>query len=122
VRQRLCTSAAAACAAGKEYSIEQALNKMQKEWEGLELQVLEYRDSGTYIVKVEEAVSQMLDDHIVMTQAMAFSPYKRPFEDRIAKWEAQLSLVRAGGCPGGTHINRHAARAHKMIAQGNLTT
>jgi hypothetical protein len=35
----------------------------------------------------------MLDDHIVMTQSMAFSPYKKPFEERIIKWEAQLSLV-----------------------------
>lgn len=35
----------------------------------------------------------MLDDHIVTTQSMSFSPYKKPFEERIAKWEAQLSLA-----------------------------
>lgn len=45
-------------------------------------------------------VSQMLDDHIVMTQSMSFSPYKKPFEERIMKWEAQLSLV-GGVCLGG---------------------
>ena len=28
-----------------------------------------------------------------MTQSMAFSPYKKPFEERLARWEAQLSLV-----------------------------
>ena len=43
--------------------------------------------------QVEEAVSQMLDDHIVMTQSMTFSPFKKPFEERLAKWEAQLSTV-----------------------------
>lgn len=29
----------------------------------------------------------------VMTQSMAFSPYKKPFEERLLRWEAQLSLV-----------------------------
>lgn len=38
---------------------------------------------------------QMLDDHIVMTQSMGFSPYKKPFEERIVKWEQQLNLVGA---------------------------
>lgn len=36
---------------------------------------------------------QMLDDNIVMTQSMTFSPYKKPFEERIAKWETQLNLM-----------------------------
>lgn len=44
-------------------------------------------------MQVDEQVSQQLDDHIVMTQSMSFSPYKKPFEERIIKWEAQLSLV-----------------------------
>jgi dynein heavy chain, axonemal len=44
-------------------------------------------------LQVEDTMSQLLDDNIVMTQAMSFSPFKRPFEERIAKWEAQLSLV-----------------------------
>jgi dynein heavy chain, axonemal len=44
-------------------------------------------------VQVDETLSQLLDDNIVMTQAMSFSPYKKPYEERIAKWEAQLSLV-----------------------------
>jgi hypothetical protein len=30
----------------------QALDKLQHEWEGAELGVLEYRDTGTYIIKV----------------------------------------------------------------------
>eukprot|EP00878_Enallax_costatus_P016966 GHUV01017809.1.p1 GENE.GHUV01017809.1~~GHUV01017809.1.p1 ORF type:complete len:1283 (+),score=439.89 GHUV01017809.1:87-3935(+) len=79
--------------ASKEYSIEQALDKLQREWEGAELGVLEYRDTGTYVIKVEEAMSQQIDDHIVMLQSMAFSPYKKPFEDRLAKWDTTLNLV-----------------------------
>jgi hypothetical protein len=38
--------------AGKEFSIEVALDKMQREWEGAELQVLDYRETKTFIVKV----------------------------------------------------------------------
>ncbi|EFJ44217.1 dynein heavy chain 2, partial [Volvox carteri f. nagariensis] len=64
--------------AGKEYGIEQ---------------VLDYRETKTFVVKVDDQISQMMDDHIAMTQSMAFSPYKKPFEERIVKWEQQLNLV-----------------------------
>jgi hypothetical protein len=37
---------------------------------------------------------QQLDDHLVMLQSMGFSPHKKPFEERLAKWEVQLRLVR----------------------------
>ena len=53
-------------------------------------------------LQVEETVTQLLDDNIVMTQSMSFSPYKKPFEERIMKWEQQLNLVRcrpAQRCP-----------------------
>jgi len=79
--------------AGKEFAIETALDKMQGEWAAQELMVLDYRETGTYVVKVDEAVTQQLDDHIVMTQSMSFSPYKKPFEERIVEWERTLSLV-----------------------------
>ena len=35
----------------------------------------------------------MLDEHIVTTQAMTFSPFKKPFEEEIERWGAQLMLV-----------------------------
>ena len=79
--------------AGKEYSIENALNKMTKEWVTINIQTMAYRDTGTYILKGIDEVSQVLDDHIVMTQSMSFSAFKKPFEERIAEWEAQLNLV-----------------------------
>jgi len=79
--------------AGKEYAIETALEKMLKEWEGVELEVREYRETETYVVRVDETVTQMLDDHIVMAQAMSFSPFKKPFESRIHEWERTLSMT-----------------------------
>jgi len=35
----------------------------------------------------------MLDEHIVNTQAMSFSPFKKPFEDEIEIWREKLILV-----------------------------
>lgn len=66
---------------------------MESEWAPLELEVHEYKDTGTYIVKVMEEITQLLDDHIVMTQAMSFSPYKKAFEERINIWEGKLVMT-----------------------------
>ncbi|XP_066527086.1 dynein axonemal heavy chain 1 [Hoplias malabaricus] len=79
--------------AGKEYAIEQALDKMQHEWSSVVFEVLPYKETGTYILKSPDEASQLLDDHIVMTQSMSFSPYKKPFEERISTWESTLRMT-----------------------------
>ncbi|KAM8930485.1 dynein axonemal heavy chain 1 isoform 1-T1 [Pelodytes ibericus] len=79
--------------AGKEYSIEQALDKMENEWTSVMFNVLPYKETGTFILKSPEEASQLLDDHIVMTQSMSFSPFKKPFEERISTWEGKLRLT-----------------------------
>ena len=35
----------------------------------------------------------MLDEHIVNTQAMQFSPFKKPFETEIIDWNEKLKLM-----------------------------
>uniref|UniRef100_A0A8C0W387 Dynein axonemal heavy chain 1 n=1 Tax=Castor canadensis TaxID=51338 RepID=A0A8C0W387_CASCN len=79
--------------AGKEYAIEQALDKMEKAWSTILFNVLPYKETETYILKSPDEASQLLDDHIVMTQSMSFSPYKKPFEQRINSWETKLKLT-----------------------------
>ena len=37
---------------------------MAADWANAELAVLDYRDTGTFVIKVDEAVLQQLDDHI----------------------------------------------------------
>ncbi len=37
---------------------------MAAEWATAEITVLEYRDTGTFVIKLDEAVLQQLDDHI----------------------------------------------------------
>jgi dynein heavy chain len=79
--------------AGKEYAIEAALDKMDSEWEDLSLDILSYKDSGTHIMKASDDVIRQLDDHIVLTQSMSYSPYKKPFADRIFSWDSKLKTV-----------------------------
>jgi len=66
---------------------------MEKEWDPVTFDILPYKNTGTYIIRTSEDTSQLLDDHIVMTQSMSFSPYKKPFEDRISNWENKLKTT-----------------------------
>jgi dynein heavy chain len=34
-----------------------------------------------------------VDEHLVNTQAMQFSPYKKPFEEEIIKWNNDLKRM-----------------------------
>ena len=63
---------------------------MEGEWGNVDFEILAYKETGTFILKVSEDVSQLLDDQIVMTQSMSFSPFKKPFEDRLSTWESKL--------------------------------
>lgn len=66
---------------------------MEADWENVEFDVSPYKSTGTYMLKASDETSQQLDDHIVMTQAMAFSPFKKEFEERINQWELTLKLT-----------------------------
>jgi dynein heavy chain len=79
--------------AGKEYQIELALNNMVKEWENISLDIYPYRDTGTSVLKGVDEITAVLDEHITMTQAMQFSAFKKPFEDRIEEWDKSLMMV-----------------------------
>ncbi|XP_025927284.1 dynein heavy chain 1, axonemal [Apteryx rowi] len=79
--------------ASKEYAIESALDKMETEWSSIFFMVMPYKDTDTFILKSPDEASQLLDDHIVMTQSMSFSPYKKPFEDRMNTWENKLKMT-----------------------------
>jgi dynein heavy chain len=37
-------------AAGKEAALDKALTKMQADWHGVEFRVVEYKDTGTYVI------------------------------------------------------------------------
>ncbi|KAH9163072.1 hypothetical protein LEN26_000647, partial [Aphanomyces euteiches] len=80
-------------AAGREYQIEVALTAMKSQWESIDLQIIPYRETGTYIIKGVDEIQVVLDEHITMTQAMMFSSFKGPFEEQITEWNSTLQIV-----------------------------
>jgi dynein heavy chain len=79
--------------AAKEYNIECSLTKMQGDWKGVDFLLPKFKTTTTnYISGFEDAIA-MLDEHIVTTQAMQFSPFKKPFEEEIEDWNRKLMLV-----------------------------
>ena len=83
--------------AGKEYQIEKALDEMELEWEKNEaihnLRLIPYKNTGTFVLSGFDDLTAVLDEQITMTQAMQFSAFKKPFEERIEAWNNKLVLM-----------------------------
>ena len=79
--------------AGKEYAIESALDKMDKEWGPAIFDIVPYRETGSFVLRGADEVQQMLDDNIVMCQAMGFSPFNKPHKERLETFAAKLNLL-----------------------------
>ena len=56
---------------------------MKNDWENVEFNLLDFKATGTYSVTGFDDAMAMLDEHIVLTQTMQFSPFKKPFEEEI---------------------------------------
>jgi dynein heavy chain len=80
-------------AAAKEYQIQSALDSMEGQWDGFDLDIIPYKETGTSILKGIDEIFAVLDEHITMTQAMQFSAFKKPFEERIENWDKSLAMV-----------------------------
>ena len=76
----------------KEFHIEKSLAKMKGEWEGLNFMLPRFKNTPTFIIAGFEDAVNLLDEHIVTTQAMQFSPFKKPFEEEIETWCNDLML------------------------------
>ncbi|KAJ1436168.1 dynein heavy chain, N-terminal region 2-domain-containing protein, partial [Ochromonadaceae sp. CCMP2298] len=79
--------------AAKEYQIEVALDKMEAEWENMNLSLHPYRETGTAVLKGVDDINVVLDEQITMTQTIMFSAFKGPFEERIEEWNRKLLTV-----------------------------
>ena len=54
---------------------------MIKAWDKISFEFTSFK-SG-YIIKSYDDVVAMVDEHIANTQSMLFSPFKKPFEEKI---------------------------------------
>lgn len=79
--------------ASREYAIEQTLNRMKKDWTGVEFQLPQFKSTTTSYISGFDDAMNMLDEHILTTQAMGFSPFRGPFEQDINEWNNKLLLV-----------------------------
>jgi dynein heavy chain len=77
--------------AAKEFAIETSLDSMESTWTSINFSLLEYK--GTFIIKNYEDIQVVLDEHIISTQTMQFSPFKEPFKDRLLNWNNTLKVM-----------------------------
>jgi dynein heavy chain len=79
--------------AGKEYNIETSLARMKREWEDIAMGTKPFRSSGTCTVTGFDDGQNILDEHMTLTQTLLFSPFKKPFEEELEEWNANLLYV-----------------------------
>jgi hypothetical protein len=98
-------------AASKEMSLRKALDEMISQWDGLELLLAPYKESGTYIIGGVDEVQLLLDDHCMKAQAMAASPFVRPFQKEADSWQQLLNHLQVR-CKGLTRVHACACASN----------
>ncbi|XP_018339413.1 PREDICTED: dynein heavy chain 1, axonemal-like isoform X2 [Trachymyrmex septentrionalis] len=79
--------------AAKEFLIENILDKIMTDWKTIRMNVLPYKDTDKYIVKISDEIITFLDDDLLKIQHLSFNPFKAVFESQIDEWEAKLRLI-----------------------------
>lgn len=63
------------------------------EWERVNLEMTSYRTQDTLVLKATDKIIDLLEDHIIKTQAMKGSAFIKPFEGRLKNWEDKLTVM-----------------------------
>ena len=64
--------------ASKEFNIETMLKDMWKIWEDINFDLAAFKTS--FIIRGYDEIQIILDEHLVNTQSIQFSAFKKPFE------------------------------------------
>lgn len=78
-------------AAAKEHGLKKAMAQMKLDWGPLEF--LTNPRNGVPLLKGIDDIQTVLDDHITKTQAIRSSPFCKPFEAEVHKWEATMLYI-----------------------------
>ena len=89
--------------AEKEFHLLQNIDKMKAEWSEMDLSLMEYKDTRSYVVKVSDDVLSLLDDHLVKIQTMLGSPFIRHIIESAKVCRNQLLLFNSS-------LSRHGKR------------
>lgn len=100
-------------AASKEYSLEKAFANMKNDWQDISFNFTSYRDTGVKILSGVDDVQMLLDDHIVKTQTMRGSPFIKPFESEVRKWETKLISMQVSASPLQSYKN--IPKSHQRV-------
>ncbi|GBG29641.1 Dynein heavy chain 7, axonemal [Hondaea fermentalgiana] len=79
--------------AEKEFALEKNIEAMAAEWNGIDFSTMEYKNTGTFVIKGTDDVIALLDDHIVKIQTMVGSPYIKPIKHKAIQWEKRLMYI-----------------------------
>ncbi|KAJ3115964.1 Dynein heavy chain 2, axonemal [Phlyctochytrium bullatum] len=81
-------------AATKELSIEDGINQINIAWNGLDLDIVPYKeDKGYYKLRSTDTLFELLEDNQVSLSTMKASKFFLAFESQIDYWERTLSHV-----------------------------
>lgn len=61
-------------------------------WDNINFDLADYK-AGTSIIRGYDDIQAILDEHIVNTQVIQFSAFKKPFEAEIITWYDELKTV-----------------------------
>jgi dynein heavy chain len=64
---------------------------MIKTWESVGFEFVIFKNA--YVIKSYDEVVALVDEHIATTQSMLFSPFKKPFEEKIFEWFNTLKKI-----------------------------
>eukprot|EP00931_Biecheleriopsis_adriatica_P052316 TRINITY_DN3041_c0_g1_i3.p1 TRINITY_DN3041_c0_g1~~TRINITY_DN3041_c0_g1_i3.p1 ORF type:complete len:5045 (+),score=1273.98 TRINITY_DN3041_c0_g1_i3:2025-15137(+) len=78
-------------AAAKQFGLKKAMAAMKVDWGPLEFGTAPR--NGVPLLRGIDDIQTILDDHISKTQAIRSSPFCKPFEEEVHKWEATLMYI-----------------------------
>jgi dynein heavy chain len=64
---------------------------MKNEWKNISIQLKPHK--GYHVIKTWNEMADTLDDHIVTTDMMSFSPFRAHFQEEITLWKNDLKMV-----------------------------